>query len=75
MVIHSHGGRARAIEEGSISIDVAFLAAPACDPQGNLTGALGPTGCGSLGYAQVDARYARHVVAVTDNLRSEEHTS
>ena len=68
VVIHSHGGRARAIEEGSISIDVAFLAAPACDPQGNLTGALGPTGCGSLGYAQTDARYARHVVAVTDNL-------
>ncbi|QTX32055.1 citrate lyase subunit alpha [Aminithiophilus ramosus] len=68
VVIRSHGGRARAIEEGSISIDVAFLAAPACDPQGNLTGALGPSGCGSLGYAQIDARHARHVVAVTDHL-------
>ncbi|MFA7208392.1 MAG: citrate lyase subunit alpha, partial [Synergistaceae bacterium] len=37
VVIRSHGGRARAIEEGSISIDVAFLAAPACDPLGNIT--------------------------------------
>ncbi|MBL3592568.1 MAG: citrate lyase subunit alpha [Synergistaceae bacterium] len=68
VVIRSHGGRARAIEEGSVVIDVAFLAAPACDPQGNMTGALGPSGCGSLGYAQTDARHARHVVAVTDHL-------
>jgi citrate lyase subunit alpha/citrate CoA-transferase len=67
-VIRSHGGRARAIEEGSISIDVAFLSAPACDPLGNMTGAMGKSACGSLGYAQVDAKYARHVVAVTDNL-------
>ncbi|WP_300525220.1 citrate lyase subunit alpha [Aminiphilus sp.] len=68
VMVRSHGGRARAIEEGSIAIDVAFLAAPACDEQGNLTGALGPSACGSLGYAQHDARYARHVIAVTDNL-------
>ncbi|MGD9667187.1 MAG: citrate lyase subunit alpha [Synergistaceae bacterium] len=68
VVIRSHGGRARAIEEGSISIDVAFLAAPACDPLGNITGSTGPSACGSLGYAITDARYARHVVAITDNL-------
>ena len=68
VVIRSHGGRARAIEEGSISIDVAFLAAPACDPLGNITGSTGPSACGSLGYAMTDARYARHVVAITDNL-------
>jgi citrate lyase subunit alpha/citrate CoA-transferase len=68
VLIHSHGGRARAVEEGSLSIDVAFLAAPSCDEQGNFTGVMGPSGCGSLGYAQIDARYARHVVAVTDNL-------
>jgi citrate lyase subunit alpha/citrate CoA-transferase len=35
VIIRSHGGRARAIEEGSIAIDVAFLAAPACDVLGN----------------------------------------
>jgi len=68
VVIRSHGGRARAIEEGSIAIDVAFLAAPACDPLGNITGSTGPSACGSLGYAITDARYARHVVAITDNL-------
>ncbi len=67
-VIRSHGGRARAIEEGSISIDVAFLAAPSCDALGNMTGSMGKSACGSLGYAQVDAHYARHVVAITDNL-------
>ena len=68
VVIRSHGGRARAIEEGSISIDVAFLAAPACDPLGNITGSTGPSACGSLGYAITDAGYARNVVAITDNL-------
>jgi citrate lyase subunit alpha/citrate CoA-transferase len=67
-VIRSHGGRARAIEEGSLHIDVAFLAAPACDRLGNMTGSSGKAACGSLGYAIHDARYAGHVVAVTDNL-------
>lgn len=68
VVIRSHGGRARAIEEGSISIDVAFLAAPSCDPLGNINGSSGPSACGSLGYAITDAKYARHVIAITDNL-------
>jgi len=67
-VIRSHGGRARAIEEGSLHIDVAFLAAPACDRLGNMTGSAGKTACGSMGYAIHDARYAGHVIAVTDNL-------
>ena len=68
VIIHSHGGRARAIEEGSISIDVAFLGAPICDASGNMTGAMGKSACGTLGYAQVDARHARHVIVVTDDL-------
>lgn len=68
VVIRSHGGRARAIEEGKISIDVAFLAAPTCDKMGNMSGAAGPSACGSLGYAITDAQYAKHVIAVTDNL-------
>ena len=67
-VIRSHGGRARAIEEGSLRIDVAFLGAPACDRLGNMTGSAGKTACGSMGYAIHDARYAGHVIAVTDNL-------
>ena len=68
VVIRSHGGRARAIEEGSISIDVAFLAAPSCDAMGNITGSSGPAACGSLGYAITDARNAKCTVAITDNL-------
>ncbi|MFA7364507.1 MAG: citrate lyase subunit alpha, partial [Aminobacteriaceae bacterium] len=68
VMIRSHGGRARAIEEGSLHINVAFLAAPACDRLGNFTGSSGKTACGSMGYAMVDARYADHVIAVTDNL-------
>ena len=67
-IIRSHGGRARAIEEGSLTIDVAFLAAPACDRLGNMTGSAGKTACGSMGYAIHDAKYAAHVIAVTDNL-------
>lgn len=68
VIIRSHGGRARAIEEGSIQIDVAFLAAPACDCLGNINGVDGRSACGSLGYAITDARNAAHVIAITDNL-------
>jgi len=68
VIIRSHGGRARAIEEGSIQIDVAFIAAPSADGEGNVTGAMGPEACGSLGYAMVDAKHAKHVIAITDNL-------
>lgn len=68
LVIHSHGGRARLMREGKLRVDVAFLGAPACDHEGNFLGSEGPSACGSLGYAMSDARYAAHVVAVTDNL-------
>jgi len=68
VMIRSHGGRARAIETGRLPIDVAFLGAPTCDTQGNINGVEGPSACGSLGYAMVDAAYARKLVAITDNL-------
>ncbi|EGO62323.1 citrate lyase subunit alpha [Acetonema longum] len=67
-IIRSHGGRARAIEAGELHIDVAFIAAPACDRYGNINGVQGPAACGSMGYAMVDAAYADTVVAITDNL-------
>lgn len=70
VVIHSHGGRARAITTGELSIDLAVIAASAADEQGNCTGTVGPSAFGSLGYAQVDALYARHTVVVTDNIVS-----
>jgi citrate lyase subunit alpha/citrate CoA-transferase len=67
-VLRTHGGRARAIECGQLKIDVAFVAAPAADDYGNISGVGGPTACGSLGYAFPDAEYADRVVAVTDSL-------
>ncbi len=66
VILQSHGGRAAAIESGRMPIDVAFVAAPAVDESYNLTGAIGPQACGPLGYAMVDAAYARQVIAVTD---------
>jgi len=36
VIFRTHGGRARAIESGEVKIDVAFIAAPACDPMGNM---------------------------------------
>lgn len=68
VIIRSHGGRARAIESGELKIDVAFLGVPACDEYGNANGFSGPSACGSLGYAMLDARYADQVVLITDNL-------
>jgi len=68
IVVRSHGGRARSLVAGDVPVDVAFIAAPCCDETGNLNGVSGPSACGSLGYAYTDARYARKVVAVTDNL-------
>lgn len=68
-VLMTHGGRARAIEFGDLRIDVAFIAAPQCDPAGNMN-AFGPSGCGCLSYAAADAQYAKCVVALTDHLVS-----
>ncbi|SNS28922.1 citrate lyase subunit alpha / citrate CoA-transferase [Anaerovirgula multivorans] len=67
-IMHTHGGRARAIESGDISIDIAFIAAPTCDTYGNINGVDGEAACGSLGYAVPDAVYAAKTVAITDNL-------
>lgn len=67
-VIHSHGGRVRDVHTGRIKIDIAFIAASAADEEGNATGAHGPSAFGSLGYAAIDARYAKQVIVVTDNL-------
>ncbi|WP_024467944.1 citrate lyase subunit alpha [Treponema pedis] len=67
-VIRSHGGRARAIVEGDLKIDVAFLGVPSSDCMGNANGVVGKSVCGSLGYAMVDARYAEKVILITDCL-------
>jgi len=64
----THGGRPKDIVSGETPIDVAFIAAPTADPMGNCTGKIGPSACGSLGYAFPDAQYAKQVVVITDNL-------
>ncbi|MDR3562409.1 MAG: citrate lyase subunit alpha [Negativicutes bacterium] len=68
IIIRTHGGRARAIESGELHIDVAFLGAPTADTYGNINGVDGPSACGSMGYAMVDAAHADKVVAITDHL-------
>lgn len=67
-LMQTHGGRARAIMEGDLHIDIAFIAAPSCDKNGNINGVNGKAACGALGYAIADAMYADKVVAITDNL-------
>lgn len=67
-VMHTHGGRPMAIESGALHIDVAVLAVPAVDKDGNGTGTVGDSACGSLGYAESDLKYADKVVFVTDTL-------
>ena len=68
VIFRSHGGRPGAIEQGITPIDVAFIAAPSADPMGNATGSFGKSACGSLGYAEADARCAAHSIVITDNL-------
>lgn len=65
--LQSHGRRAAAIASGQLPIDAAFVAAPAVDAAGNLSGATGPSACGPLGYSMVDAAHAAQVVALTDH--------
>lgn len=64
----THGGRPTAIMQGKTPIDAAFVAAPAADGDGNCTGKIGRSACGSLGYAFADAEYAKKTIVITDGL-------
>lgn len=68
LVMQSHGGRARAIMEGSVKIDVAFIGAPATDVHGNISATEGKAFCGTLGYAIADSIKAEKTVAITDTI-------
>lgn len=68
VILRSHGGRARAIENGELPIDIAFIAAPSSDEMGNLNGSCGEAACGCLSYAYEDAKHADYTVAVTDTI-------
>lgn len=72
VIFRSHGGRATAIRNGELKIDVAFLGVPSTDVYGNANG-FSRNGkndciCGSLGYGAVDAQYAKNVILLTNNL-------
>ncbi|MFI3250398.1 MAG: citrate lyase subunit alpha [Eubacteriales bacterium] len=68
VILRPHGSRPRAIEQGELTIDVAFIGASESDDYGNCTGQRGPNPCGALGYSFVDAMHAHCVVVVTDHL-------
>lgn len=68
LIMQSHGGRGRAIVNGEIKIDYAFVASPSADKMGNISGVNGTNACGSLGYAIADAEHADTVIAVTDSI-------
>lgn len=74
VIFRSHGGRASAIADGKLHIDVAFLGASVADAYGNASGVCldesveNVAECGSLGYAKVDAKYADKVVIITNNI-------
>ena len=72
VVFRSHGGRACAIDNGTLKIDVAFLGAPSCDPCGNANGYSrdvdGGVMCGSMGYAKCDAQNANKTIILTNHI-------
>ncbi|UCE14072.1 MAG: citrate lyase subunit alpha [Candidatus Heimdallarchaeota archaeon] len=71
--LRSHGGRARAVETGDLHLDIAFIAAPAVDEQGNMNGCQGPSAYGACGFANdTDSVFADTVILVTDNLLTDE---
>lgn len=70
ILMQSHGGRARSIIDKNVVIDYAFIAAPSCDPMGNISGVNGEASCGSMGYAIADAIYAKKKIAITDTIVS-----
>ncbi len=68
IIFRSHGARAHSVSSGISHIDVAFIAASMADKSGNLTGQLGRSAFGPMGYAIADARSAGYKIALTDCL-------
>ncbi len=71
LTMQTHGGRARSILEGRNSIDIAYIAVPYCNKEGNAIGYKGKNACGSLGYPIPDSEKAKIVVLITDTLVNE----
>ncbi|MFW3146651.1 MAG: citrate lyase subunit alpha [Thermoplasmatota archaeon] len=67
-ILRSHSGRARAIAQGDVRIDVAFIAASCSDHLGNCNGMRGPSAFGPMGFAHADALFADKSILITDNI-------
>ena len=67
-LLQSHGGRARALSTGELKIDVAFVGASLAQADGACTGRGGAVPCGPLGYAMMDAAYARRTVVCSHEI-------
>lgn len=68
VIFRSHGSRARAVSDGELKVDIAFIAASAADMFGNANAIDGPNAFGSLGYGVWEAQNAKKTVIVTDYL-------
>ncbi|XMB86319.1 citrate lyase subunit alpha [Mycoplasmatota bacterium WC44] len=71
LIMQTHGGRPRSIENGEVVIDVAFIAVSAADKLGNANGIDGKTVLGPLGYSISDTQFAKTTVLVTDTIVDE----
>ncbi|QVK21129.1 citrate lyase subunit alpha [Mycoplasmatota bacterium] len=71
LIMQTHGGRPRSIEEGELVIDIAFIAVSAVDKSGNGNGTDGSTVLGALGYSISDVEKAKQVVLITDTVVDE----
>ncbi|WP_298860890.1 citrate lyase subunit alpha [uncultured Sulfitobacter sp.] len=70
VLLQSHGGRARALSTGALTVDVAFVGASLATADGACTGRGGALACGPLGYAMVDAAYATNTVVCAHEIIS-----
>ncbi len=67
VVLHTHGGRARLLQDKELEIDYSFIASPSVDTMGNISSTEGKAACGAIGYAFTDVYYSKCSIAVTDN--------
>jgi citrate lyase subunit alpha/citrate CoA-transferase len=68
VILRSHGGRWSAINTNELPIDIAVITASSSDNKGNCTGIIGKNPFGPLVYSQIDAKMAKKVIVVTDNI-------
>jgi len=68
VVLQTHGGRARALASGELTVDLAFVGASLARADGAATGRAGAVPCGPIGYARVDAGHARHTAVLADTI-------